>query len=53
MNSSVALTELLAFWKKIEAYASPVMDPSYPASTSAQAFFSSLALQEMNSLMSG
>src|SRR5690606_11021908 len=31
----------------------PLKEPSYPASISAQAFFSSLALQWMNSRMSG
>src|SRR3990170_7745197 len=53
MNSSVTRTELLAFWKKIELYAVPSMDPPYPACMSAQAFFSSSALQRMNSTMSG
>jgi len=34
MKSSVARTLLLAFWKKIELYASPSSEASYPASTS-------------------
>src|SRR5450631_3884214 len=53
MNSSVTRTELLLFWKKTDAYASPVNDASYPASMSAHAFFSSLTLQVTNSRMSG
>src|SRR5437868_5885399 len=53
MNASVTRTELFEFWKKIDEYASPLKEPSYPASISAQAFFSSLALQRMNSSTSG
>src|SRR5215210_1101461 len=53
MNSSLARTELLEFWKKTDEYAVPVNDPSYPASISAHAFFSSSTLQLMNSTMSG
>src|SRR5437867_10669397 len=34
-------------------YASPSTDPSYPASRSAQAFFSSFALDQMKSRTSG
>src|SRR5215210_6623753 len=53
MNSSLARTELLEFWKKTDEYAVPVNEPSYPASISAHAFFSSSTLQLMNSTMSG
>src|SRR5262245_35260452 len=53
MNSSVTRTELFEFWKNTEPYATPVNEPSYPASISAQAFFSSSTLQVMNSSMSG
>src|SRR5215210_5504703 len=53
MNSSLARTELLEFWKKTDEYAVPVNDPSYPASISAHAFRSSSTLQLMNSTMSG
>ena len=54
MNASVTRTELFEFWKKTDAYASPPLKfPSYPASISAQAFFSSLSLQSMNSSTSG
>src|SRR5580704_9417804 len=53
MNSSVARTLLLAFWKKIELYASPSSDESKPASMRACAFFSSLALHHTNFSMSG
>src|SRR3954447_14351883 len=53
MKSSVARTELLAFWKKIDPYASPSSDESYPASTSVYAFFSSFALHQMNFSTSG
>src|ERR1043165_8812177 len=39
MKSSVTRTELLAFWKKMELYASESGDdPSYPAAISACAF---------------
>src|SRR3954452_8291292 len=53
MNSSVTRTELLAFWYWIEVKPSPSIDMSKPASRSAFAFFSSLALHQMNSRMSG
>src|SRR5688572_17302298 len=53
MNSSVTRTELFEFWKNTEPYAVPVNEPSYPASMSAHAFFSSSTLQLMNSRMSG
>src|SRR5688500_11998938 len=54
MKSSVTLTELFEFWKKTDAYAAPPLKfPSYPASMSAQAFFSSSSLQSMNSCTSG
>src|SRR5919112_2123811 len=53
MNSSVTRTLLFEFWKNTEEYAGPVNEPSYPASISAQAFFSSSTLQLMNSTMSG
>src|SRR5277367_4631552 len=45
MNSSVTRTELLAFWKKMELYASESgPDPSYPACTRCHAFSSSFTL---------
>src|SRR5918999_1442220 len=53
MKSSVTRTLLFEFWKKTDEYAGPVNEPSYPASISAQAFFSSSTLQLMNSTMSG
>ena len=53
MNSSVRRTELLAFWYWIDVKPSPSIDMSKPASRSALAFFSSLALHQMNSRMSG
>src|ERR1700749_1477139 len=53
MNSSVTLTELLAFWYWIEWKPSPSIDMSKPASRSAAALSSSLALHQMNSRMSG
>src|SRR4051812_9618678 len=53
MNSSVTRTELLAFWYWIEVKPSPSIDMSKPASRSAPAFSSSLALHQMNSRMSG
>ena len=53
MNSSVTRTELLAFWYWIELKPSPSIDMSKPASRSAAAFFSSLALHQMKSSMSG
>src|SRR6202030_3120065 len=52
-NSSVTRTELLAFWYWIEMKHSPSIDMSKPASRSAAAFSSSLALHQMNSRMSG
>ena len=53
MNSSVTRTELLAFWYWIEVKPSPSIDMSKPASRSASALSSSLALHQMNSRMSG
>src|SRR5437763_3802649 len=53
MNSSVTRTELLAFWYWIEWKPSPSIDISNPASRSAAALSSSLALHQMNSRMSG
>src|SRR6266702_1499493 len=54
MNSSVTRTELFAFWKKIELYASlSGPDPSYPACTRCHAFFSSFTLHSMKSSISG
>ena len=53
MNSSVTRTELLAFWYWIELKPSPSIDMSKPASRSAAALSSSLALHQMNSRMSG
>src|SRR6201991_4146393 len=53
MNSSVTRTLLLAFWYWIEWKPSPSIDMSKPASRRALAFFSSLALHQMNSRMSG
>src|SRR6476661_6905018 len=53
MNSSVTRTELLAFWYWIDLKPSPSMDMSKPASRSAAALSSSLALHQMNSRMSG
>ena len=53
MNSSVRRTELLAFWYWIEVKPSPSIDMSNPASRSAAALSSSLALHQMNSRMSG
>ena len=53
MNSSVTRTELLAFWYWIEWKPSPSIDMSNPASRSAAALSSSLALHQMNSRMSG
>ena len=53
MNSSVTRTELLAFWYWIEKKPSPSIDMSKPASLSAWALSSSLALHWMNSRMSG
>ncbi len=53
MNSSVRRTELLAFWYWIDWKPSPSIDMSKPASRSAAALSSSLALHQMNSRMSG
>src|SRR5438552_8304038 len=53
MNSSVTRTLWFAFWKKIDAYASPSTPPAYPLSSSTHAFFSSFALLLMNSTISG
>ena len=53
MNSSVTRTELLAFWYWIEVKPSPSIDMSKPASRSAAALSSSLALHSTNSTMSG
>src|ERR1700754_4757341 len=53
MNSSVTRTELLAFWYWMEGKPSPSIDMSKPASRSAAALSSSLALHQMNSRMSG
>src|SRR3954463_7330624 len=53
MNSSVTRTELLAFWYWIDVKPSPSIDMSKPASRSALALSSSLALHQMNSRMSG
>ena len=53
MNSSVTRTELFAFWYWIEMKPSPSIDMSKPASRSAAALSSSLALHQMNSRMSG
>src|SRR3989338_4244195 len=53
MSSSVARTELLAFWKKTEPYASPSIAASYPRSMSLCAFSSSFHLQRMNWFTSG
>src|SRR4051794_25954262 len=53
MNSSVTLTELLAFWYWIEWESRPSRSMSKPASRSVRAFCSSVALHQMNSSMSG
>src|SRR3954453_5803170 len=53
MNSSVRRTELFAFWYWIERKPSPSIDMSNPASRSAAALSSSLALHQMKSRMSG
>src|SRR2546421_2819046 len=53
MNSSVTRTLLLAFWYWMEWKPSPSIDMSNPASRSAAALSSSLALHQMNSRMSG
>src|SRR6185436_855117 len=53
MNLSETRTELLAFWYWIDVKPSPSIDMSKPASRSALALSSSLALHQMNSRMSG
>src|SRR5688500_7994247 len=53
VNSSVARTELLAFWNWTEAKASESSRMSKSAAFSAAAFFSSSALHQMNFSMSG
>src|SRR6201997_317331 len=54
MKSSVTRTLLLAFWKKMDEYASESgWEPSYPTETSACALASSFCLHSMNSMMSG
>ena len=53
MNSSVTRTELFAFWYWIEWKPSPSIDMSKPASRSAAALSSSLALHQMKSRISG
>src|SRR3954466_11491192 len=53
MKSSVRRTELLAFWYWIDRKPSPSIDMSNPASRSAAALSSSLALHQMKSRMSG
>src|SRR3984893_2199537 len=53
MNSSVTPTELFAFWYWIDLKPSPSIERSKPASRSAAALSSSLALHQMNSRMSG
>src|SRR6187402_431180 len=53
MNSSVTRTELFAFWYWIDALSLPSRSMSKPASRSARAFCSSLALHQMKSRMSG
>src|SRR5690349_19904848 len=53
MNSSVTRTELLAFWYWIEWLSLPSRSMSKPASRSARALRSSIALHQMKSSMSG
>src|SRR5205085_743901 len=53
MNLSVTRTELFAFWYWIDRKPSPSIDMSKPASRSAAAFSSSLALHQMKSSTSG
>src|SRR5271154_5560784 len=48
MNSSVTRTEWLAFWKKMELYASPSIELLYPCSINTCAFRSSFTLHSMN-----
>src|SRR4051812_4285368 len=52
-NSSVTRTELFAFWYWIELLSLPSRSMSNPASRRARAFFSSWALHQMKSPMSG
>ena len=53
MNSSVTRTELLAFWYWIEWLSLPSRSMSKPASRSARALRSSMALHQMKSSTSG
>ena len=53
MNASETRTELLAFWYWMEQKPSPSIDMSNPASRSAAALSSSLALHQMKCRMSG
>src|SRR3990172_5807760 len=53
MKSSVARTELLAFWNWMEAQASPLSERSQPAAPRSYALRSSRALHSMNSSTSG
>ena len=53
MNSSVTRTELFAFWYWIEWLSLPSRSMSKPASRSARALRSSMALHQMKSSMSG
>ena len=53
MNSSVTRTELFAFWYWIEWLSLPSRSMSKPASRSARALRSSIALHHTNSSMSG
>src|SRR5688572_28257217 len=53
MNSSVTRTELLAFWYWTDAMSLPSRLMSKPASSRTRIFFSSRALTQMNSSMSG
>src|SRR3712207_5871582 len=53
MKSSVARTELCAFWYWIDVKTSPSIDMSNPARARAGALSSSLALHQMKSRMSG
>src|SRR5947209_6489453 len=53
MNSSLARTELFAFWYWTETMSEPPRSMSKPASRSARILFSSRALVSTNSTMSG
>src|SRR6478736_1400137 len=53
MNASVTRTELFAFWYWMEWLSLPSRSMSKPASRSARALRSSMALHQMNSSMSG